>query len=31
MEENIGVNYCWICRYKRPLDIPDLLKERGKK
>ena len=31
MEENIGDNYCWICKYKKELDVPDLLKERGRK
>jgi len=31
IENNIGDNYCWACKYRKPLDIPHLLAERGKK
>lgn len=30
IEDNIGPEYCWACKYRRPLDIPTLLAERGK-
>ena len=30
IEDNIGEMYCWACKYKKPLDIPDLLAERGR-
>lgn len=30
IENNVGERYCWICKYKRPLDIPTLLAERGR-
>lgn len=26
---NINGNYCWACKYRRPLEIPKLLEERG--
>lgn len=26
---NIGEQYCWVCRYRKSLDIPSLLEERG--
>jgi len=31
IENNIGNCYCWVCKYRRDLDIPDLLCERGTK
>ena len=27
---NIGEKYCWVCKYKKPLDIPELLVEKGR-
>jgi hypothetical protein len=30
IENNIGQNYCWACQYRKLLDIPDLLAERGR-
>jgi len=30
MYNNIGENYCWACKYRRPLDIPKLLKRSRK-
>lgn len=30
IENNIGPDYCWACKYRKKLDIPDLLVERGK-
>ena len=26
---NVAGNYCWACKYRIPLEIPKLLKERG--
>jgi hypothetical protein len=31
IEDNIGELYCWACQYRKPLDIPNLLAERGRK
>lgn len=31
IKDNVGEMYCWACKYRQPLDIPDLLKERGRK
>ncbi len=30
MENNIGDCYCWVCKYHKKLDIPNLLAERGR-
>jgi hypothetical protein len=30
IDHNIGEQYCWACQYRRPLDIPNLLAERGR-
>lgn len=27
---NINGSYCWACQYRKPLDIPNLLAERGR-
>lgn len=31
IENNIEEMYCWICKHKKLLDIPDLLAERGRR
>jgi hypothetical protein len=31
IKNNIGEKYCWACKYRKPLDIPHLLAERGSK
>jgi hypothetical protein len=30
MENNITGQWCWICKHARPVDVPDLLMERGR-
>lgn len=30
IEDNIGEQYCWACKHRKPLDIPHLLAERGR-
>lgn len=30
IEDNIGENYCWICKYHQKVDVPHLLAERGR-
>ncbi len=30
IDNNVGEKYCWACKHRKPLDIPDLLAERGR-
>lgn len=30
MEYNVPGSYCWACKFRRAVDIPNLLAERGR-
>ncbi len=30
IENNVGERWCWVCKYCKKLDVPTLLRERGR-